>query len=239
MKPYRIYLLAALCVPLFILTSSAQFPASLRKITDPLKGGLNEKDATDGIREALIRGTDQGVKIVSAVDGYLGNPDIRIPFPPEAADAEKKLRSLGFGPKVDEVITSLNRAAEDAAKSAAPIFVSAIRGMSVSDAVGIVRGGDDAATRYLERTTSAELRRLFMPVVKSSLDRVDATRLWGDVIRQYNQIPFVKKQNPDLAGYVTDRAIAGLFVMIAREESRIRHDPAARVTDLLKKVFGK
>jgi hypothetical protein len=139
---------------------------------------------------------------------------------------------------VDEVVTSLNRAAEDAAKSAAPVFVSAINGMGITDAINIVKGNKDAATRYLEKTTSPELKAKFSPVVKASLDKVDATRLWTDLIKQYNQIPFVKKQNPDLAGYVTDKAIAGLFVMVAREEARIRQDPAARATDLLKKVFG-
>jgi hypothetical protein len=111
--------------------------------------------------------------------------------------------------------------------------------MNVTDAINIVKGNNDAATRYLEKTTSPELKVKFTPIIKASLDKVDATRLWADLIRQYNQIPFVKKQNPDLTGYVTDKAIGGLFVMVAKEEAKIRKDPAAQATELLKKVFGK
>jgi hypothetical protein len=140
---------------------------------------------------------------------------------------------------VDEVVTSINRAAEDAAKSAEPVFVSAITGMSVSDGINIVKGNNDAATRYLEKTTSPELKTKFTPIIKASLDRVDATRLWADVIKQYNQIPFVKKQNPDLTAYVTEKALAGLFVMVSKEEAKIRTNPAARTSEILKKVFGK
>lgn len=144
-----------------------------------------------------------------------------------------------MGSHVDEVILSLNRAAEDAAKSAEPIFVSAIKKMTVSDAIQIVKGQNDAATRYLAKTTTPELKAAFSPVIKASLDKVDATRLWEDLIKAYNQIPFVTKQNPNLTEYVTDKAISGLFVMIAKEELKIRQNPAARTTELLKKVFGK
>jgi len=140
---------------------------------------------------------------------------------------------------VDEVILSLNRAAEDAAKSAQSIFVAAITAMNISDALQIVNGKNDAATQYLSKTTTPELRAKFSPVIKSSLDKVDATRLWAELITAYNQIPFVSKQNPDLTGYVTDKAISGLFTMIAKEELKIRQNPAARTTELLKKVFGK
>ena len=221
-----------------ILAGNAQFPVSIKQILEPAKGGLSEKDAAAGIREALVKGAGESVKLVSKVNGYFANPEIKIPFPPEAKEVETKLRALGFGSQVDEVVTSINRAAEDAAKSAEPVFVSAINGMTIADAINIVKGSNDAATRYLERTTSPELKVKFSPIIKASLDRVDATRLWTEVIKQYNQIPFVKKQNPDLTAYVTDKAIAGLFVMVAKEEAKIRKDPAARVTELLKKVFG-
>ncbi len=232
---HLIILLILLAAP---FTAAAQFPISIKQVLPPTTTGLSEKEAADGIREALIRGTGESVKIVSQLDGYLGNVEIRIPFPPQAKEIETKLRAVGLGTQVDNVVTSINRAAEDAAKSAAGVFTEAIRGMSISDALGIVRGGDNAATRYLQNTTTADLTTRFTPVVKASLDRVDATRLWSDVIRQYNQIPFVKKQNPDLTSYVTEKAIAGLFVMVAKEEAKIRKDPAARVTELLKKVFG-
>jgi hypothetical protein len=229
-----------LSVLVFSTVAVGQFPISIKQITDPItKGSLSEKDAVAGIREALVKGTGETVKTVSQLNGYFANPQIKIPFPQEAKDIETKLRAIGLGSQVDEVVTSLNRAAEDAAKSAEPVFTAAITGMSISDAFNIVKGSNDAATRYLERTTSPELKSKFSPIIKASLDRVDATRLWADVIKQYNQIPFVKKQNPDLTAYVTDKALAGLFVMVAKEEAKIRTNPAARTTEILKKVFGK
>jgi len=217
---------------------NAQFPVKIKQILDPGKAGLTEKEAAAGIREALVKGTGESVKIVSKLDGYFANPEIKIPFPREAKDVETKLRAIGLGSQVDEVVVSINRAAEDAAKSAEPVFVAAINAMTITDAINIVKGNNDAATRYLERTTTPELKSRFSPIIKASLDKVDATRLWTDVIKQYNQIPFVKKQNPDLTAYVTEMAITGLFVMVAKEEAKIRKDPAARATELLKKVFG-
>ena len=216
----------------------SQFLDDVRKMVIQDKSGLTENDAVSGIKETLVKGTGESVKIVSVVNGYFGNPSIKIPFPESASSIESKLRAMGLGNKVDEVILSLNRAAEDAAKSAEPVFVTAIKNMSISDAIQIVRGKNDAATQYLARTTTPELRSKFLPVIKNSLDKVDATRLWADVINTYNQIPFVSKQNPDLAGYVTGKAIDGLFVMIAREELKIRQNPVARTTEILRKVFG-
>jgi hypothetical protein len=216
----------------------AQFLNEAQKLIGTGKSGLTEKDASDGIKEALIKGTDASVAIVSKINGYFSNPEIKIPFPENAKDIESKLRGIGLGSQVDEIVLSVNRAAEDAAKQAAPIFVSAVKGMSISDAINIVKGNNDAATRYLERTTTPELKAKFTPVIKASLDKVNATRLWEDAIKAYNQIPFVSKKNPDLTAYVTDKAISGLFVMIAKEEQKIRKDPVARTTDLLKKVFG-
>ena len=237
MKIRRIFFSAFLFLA-GITMGNAQFPIKIEQIIKPATGGLSEKDAAAGIREALVKGTGESVKIVSQVNGYFTNPEIKIPFPPEAKEIETKLRSIGLGSQVDEVVTSLNRAAEDAAKSAEPVFVAAINGMSITDAINIVKGKNDAATRYLEKTTSPELKVKFSPIIKASLDKVDATRLWTALIKQYNQIPFVKKQNPDLTAYVTEKAITGLFVMVAKEEAKIRQNPAARVTELLKKVFG-
>jgi hypothetical protein len=218
----------------------AQFLQDAIKVIDQSsKGGLTEKDAVDGIKEALVKGTGASVTLVSVTDGYFLNPEIKIPFPENAKTVESKLRTIGLGSEVDKVVLTINRAAEDAAKSAQPIFVAAITGMTVSDGIQIVRGKNDAATQYLARTTTPQLRVKFGPVIKSSLDKVDATRLWTDLITAYNQIPFVTKQNPDLAAYVTDKAISGLFTMIAKEELKIRQDPVARTTELLKKVFGK
>ena len=231
-------LIVGLSLLLFSMSSKAQFLNDVKKMIDPGKGGLTEKDAAAGIKEALEKGTGESVNFVSKLDGYFGSPEIKIPFPENAKEVESKLRAIGMGSQVDKVVLSINRAAEDAAKSAQPIFVAAIKGMTINDAIQIVKGNNNAATSYLKRTTSPELRAKFSPVIKASLDKVDATRLWADVIQAYNQIPFIKKQNPDLTAYVTDKAIDGLFIMIAKEELKIRKDPVARTTELLKKVFG-
>ena len=232
--------IAALLIALLPSCSNAQFLKKVSKtfnITDT--GSFTEKEAADGIKEALVKGTGESVNLVAVMDGYFGNPEIKIPFPPEAKNIESKLRSVGLGSQVDKAILSINRAAEDAATEAKPIFVAAITGMSISDAIGIVKGADNAATQYLQKTTTPELKAKFLPVIKNSLDKVDATKYWKDVINAYNAIPFVQKMNPDLAAYVTDKAIEGLFVMIAKEELKIRKDPVARTTELLKKVFGQ
>jgi hypothetical protein len=233
------FILLVIFLSFFSFGLKAQIIQDAMKIVNQGKGGLTEKDAVDGIKEALVKGTGESVSFVSKVNGYFSNPEIKIPFPPEAREIESKLRAIGMGAKIDEVILSLNRAAEDAAKSAQPIFVSAIKNMTVSDGIQIVKGPDDAATKYLAKTTTPELKVQFSPVIKASLDKVDATKLWEEVIKSYNQIPFVTKQNPNLTEYVTDKAINGLFVMIAKEELKIRQNPAARTTELLKKVFGK
>jgi hypothetical protein len=232
-------LLIVIFIHLLPFGTRAQFLQDAMKIIDQGKGGLSEKDAADGIKEALVKGTRESVALVSVTNGYLLNPEIKIPFPENARVIESKLRAIGLGSQVDEMILTINRAAEDAAKSAQPIFVNAITGMNISDALQIVKGSNDAATQYLIRTTSPELKAKFSPVVKAALDKVDATRLWTDLITTYNQIPFVSKQNPDLTAYVTDKAIAGLFKMIAKEELKIRQNPVAQTTELLKKVFGK
>jgi len=232
-------LVTVIFIQILSFGSQAQFLQDAMKIIDQGKGGLTEKDAVDGIKEALVKGTGESVTLVSKLDGFFLNPEIKILFPENARTIESKLRAIGLGSKVDEVILTLNRAAEDAAKSAQSIFVSAITGMNISDALQIVRGNNNAATQYLAKTTTPGLKIKFSPVIKSSLDKVDATRLWVELITAYNQIPFVNKQNPDLTGYVTDKAISGLFTMIAKEELKIRQNPLARTTELLKKVFGK
>jgi hypothetical protein len=238
MKNFFLACLMIIGLPL-VFTLQAQNLNDVTKLLNTGKsGGLSQQDAVAGIKEALEKGTGESVNIVSKVDGYLKSPEIKIPFPPEAKEVESKLRAIGLGSQVDEVVLSINRAAEDAAKSAQPIFVAAIKGMTVNDAINIVKSSDNAATLYLKKTTTAELKVKFAPVIKASLDKVNATKLWADAMKSYNQIPFVKKQNPDLTAYVTDKAIEGLFVMIAKEEQKIRKDPVARTTELLKKVFG-
>jgi hypothetical protein len=209
-----------------------------KKLLNSKTKGLTEKDAADGIKEALVNGTGESVKLVSVLDGYWANPEIKIPFPAEAKEMESKLRAIGMAQKVDEFNISMNRAAEKAANEAKPIFIAAIKGMTVRDAINIVKGSDNAATTYLKNTTSPELVAKFQPIIKTSLESVNATKYWSDLISIYNKIPLVKKMNPDLGQYVTARAIDGLFVMIAKEELKIRKDPMARTSELLKKVFG-
>jgi hypothetical protein len=216
----------------------AQFLKDAKKLLNNKGKGLSEKDAADGIKEALVNGTGESVKLVSVLNGYWGNPEIKIPFPSEAKEMESKLRAIGMGKKVDEFNESMNRAAEKAASEAKPIFIAAIKDMTVRDAINIVKGTDNAATMYLKNTTSPELIEKFKPPIKTSLDNVNATRYWSDLITAYNKIPLVKKMNPNLTEYVTQKAIDGLFVMIAKEELKIRKDPMARTSELLKKVFG-
>ncbi len=222
-----------------IQNTDAQLMKNAKKLLNTKAGGFTEKDAADAIKEALVNGTGESVKFVSALNGYLGNPEIRIPFPQEAKEVETKLRAIGMGKKVDEFNESMNRAAEQAANEAKSIFISAIKGLTVKDAINIVKGENNAATMYLNRTTSPDLKTAFQPKIKASLDNVNATKYWGDLITAYNKIPLVKKQNPNLTEYVTGKAIDGLFVMIAKEELKIRQNPAARTSELLKKVFGK
>lgn len=199
---------------------------------------LTTAEVTNGLKEALIKGISNGSDIVSQLDGYFKNPEIKIPFPPDVEKVETRLRQMGLSDEVDKFIMTLNRGAEDAAKEAKPIFISAIKSMTIQDAWGILKGENDAATQYLKRTTSAQLKAKFKPVIQNSLNKVNATKYYGDIVTTYNKIPLVEKVNPELDDYATDKAIEGLFVMIAKEEKNIRQDPMARTTDLLKKVFG-
>lgn len=223
---------------LFVQQTDAQFLKDAKKLLNTKGKGLTEKDAADGIKEALVNGTGESVKVVSVLNGYWGNAEIKIPFPPDAQEMESKLRTIGMGKKVDEFNESMNRAAEKAATEAKPIFVTAIKEMTVRDAINIVKGENNAATVYLKKTTSPQLIGKFQPIIKTSLDNVNATKYWNDLITIYNKMPLVKKLNPNLSEYVTQKAIDGLFIMIAKEELKIRKDPMARTSDLLKRVFG-
>ena len=200
---------------------------------------LDEKTIIAGLKEALEVGTKKSVEKVSAKDGYFKNPEIKIPMPQDLKKVESGLRKAGLGNKVDEFVESMNRAAEKAAPQAKEIFIKAVKGMTVKDARNILYGGeDDAATRYFERETRTDLYGLFFPVVKDSMDKVGATKLYKYLIDKYNSLPLVEKKSYNLDKYVTNKALDGLFIMVAKEESKIRKDPAARITELLRKVFG-
>lgn len=192
----------------------------------------------NALKQALQQGTAKSADQLSAVNGFFGNAAVKILFPPEAQKVEKTLRDMGMNKLCDNVILSLNRAAEDAAKDAKPIFIDAIKKMTLQDVSGILLGKQDAATQYFKRTTTAALIVKFKPVIKASLDKVGATKYYGTAAGEYNKLPFVKHLNPDITDYATQKTIDGLFVEIAQEELKIRQNmPAARSTPLLQKVF--
>ncbi len=202
-------------------------------------GGLSSIDIASGLKEALQVGISKGSDQASTLDGYFKNPLLKIAFPPEAQKVASTLRQLGLNKQVDQFELSLNRAAEDAAKKAKPVFIKAITSMSIQDAVGILRGQNDAATQYLRRTSGQQLITEFTPIIDSTLKKNNATKYYSDLVNTYNKVPFVQKVNPNLTQYATGKAVDGLFVLVAQEEAKIRENPAARVTDLLKKVFSK
>lgn len=219
--------------------TSAQINQALEDVNKTLGDKpLTTGEVAEGLKEALVKGISTGSDLVSITDGYFKNAEIKIPFPPEVRKVEDAMRKIGLGSEVDKFVMTLNRGAEDAAKEAKPIFIAAIRSMTIQDAWSILRGEENAATEYLKRTTSPLLKEKFKPVIQSSLNKVNATKYYGEIVSRYNQIPFVEKVNPNLDDYATDKAIEGLFVMIAKEEKNIRQDPVARTTELLKRVFG-
>ena len=228
-------------ISLFLLCLSLMGCAAMMEQMNQVGGGSlipSQADTVAGLKGALEKGILTGSSLASKVDGYYKNPKIKIPFPQEALKAEKTLRSLGLGKVADEAILSFNRAAEGAAKEAAPVFVAAIKQMTITDAMNILLGPDDAATSYLKKTTSAELRKKFEPVAAKSLDSALVTKYWTTVMDQYNKIPFTKPVTTNINEYVTDQALNGLFYMVSQEESKIRANPAERTTAILQKVFG-
>jgi len=235
MKMIRLYIVTL--VLLMGVDATAQL--NLNKLKKAIGGeSLSTDEIAAGLKEALENGTSKGADLVSQLDGYYKNPEIMIPFPAEVKQVEARLRQIGLGSEVDKFVESLNRAAEDAAKESKPIFIAAIKQMTIQDAWSILKGNDDAATQYLNRTTSPLLKDKFMPVVRQSLSKVNATRYYTDLVTKYNKIPLVQKVNPNLDEYATEKAIQGLFIMIAKEEKNIRKNPLARTSELLKKVFS-
>ena len=213
---------------------------STQQILSGLPTG-NETNTTQiaaGLKEALSVGAANSTNRLSAVNGFFSNAALKILMPPEAQKVESTLRSIGLGSVVDKAIQSMNRGAEEASKSALPIFKNAIQQMTINDAVGILKGGDFAATNYFKEKTNLALTDAFRPVIESSLKQVDATKYWNDVFSAYNKVSRTPV-NTDLTAYVTEKAIAGIFHELALEEQKIRKDPAARVTELLKKVFSQ
>lgn len=202
---------------------------------------LTNSEVISGLKEALNVGIKNSVSRTSITDGFLKNDAIRLPFPQDAMKVKQKAIELGLSGQVEKFETTLNRAAEDATKTALPIFVDAITNMSIQDGFKILNGGDGAATRFLKENTTSKLIAAFSPKVAESISRVKLTDYWNPIINKYNGVMTItggEKMNPDLNAYVTERAIAGLFKLVEEEENKIRKDPAARVSDILQKVFG-
>ena len=242
-------ILILLPVMLTLQVSQAQL---LKKLNKALNGGssntttsttnsnVTESEAGAGIKEALSKGVNAGIAALSKKDGFFGSEAYKMFLPEDAVKIEKTLRSIGLGSQVDKAILQINRAAEGAVTHAAPIFVDAIKQMSITDALKLISGGNNSVTDYFKGKTSDQLKSAFSPSIKGALDSTSATKYYGDIVNTYNKLPTtMNKVNPDLQDYVTTRAVAALFDQISKEEANIRQNPAARTTDLLKKVFGK
>lgn len=215
--------------------------SSLPTGTTATTPSLTNSEVISGLKEALNVGIKNSVSRTSITDGFLKNDAIRLPFPQDAIKVKQKAIELGLSGQVEKFETTLNRAAEDATKTALPIFVDAITNMSIQDGFKILNGGDGAATRFLKENTTSKLVAAFSPKVAESISRVKLTDYWNPIINKYNGVMTItggEKMNPDLNAYVTERAIAGLFKLVEEEENKIRKDPAARVSDILQKVFG-
>lgn len=202
-------------------------------------GPVTENEAGMGIKEALEKGVQAGIAALNKQNGFFGNEAYKVLLPPDALKAEKTLRGIGLGGEVDKAILQINRAAEQAVGFASPIFVNAIKSMTITDALNLLKGGQRSATDFFQNKTTESLKSAFSPVVDSALNNTAATKYYSTLVTKYNGLPTTfNKINPDLKGYVTEKAVKALFDQIAKEELAIRQNPAARSTELLKKVFG-
>ena len=207
--------------------------------TNPTTSSVtNTIDIASGLKEALNNGVTKEVSKLTAVDGFFKNEAVKILMPEELQKVESTLRKMGMGNLADQGILAMNRAAEDAVKEATPIFVTAIKNMTIMDAKSILLGNENAATVYLQGSTNKELYAKFSPVVQQSISKVGADTIWSTIISKYNQIPFVNKVNPDITDYITNKAMDGVFKMIAVEEKNIRTNLKSRTSPLLQSVFG-
>lgn len=235
-------------ISLFVITQSCDVLGEAAQLTQTIGSTgsstapkLSNEEVISGLKEALNVGIKNSVNLTSVADGFLGNAAIRLPFPPDAEKVKQKALDLGLKTQVEKFETTLNRAAEEATKEALPIFADAIKNMSVSDGFSILNGGNGAATKFLKDNTNTRLIEAFTPKVQAAIATVKLTEYWSPIITKYNTVTALtggEKVNPDLTKYVTERAISGLFLMVEKEENKIRKDPAARVTQLLQKIFG-
>jgi hypothetical protein len=228
-----------LIIPLTALCLTLSGCAELQQVAQQFpQVAVTNADIAAGLKEALDKGITQQVSKLTATDGFYKNEMVKILLPAELQKVDSGLRKIGLGSLADEGLKLMNRAAEDAVKEATPIFVSAVKNMTFTDAKNILLGADNSATTYLQRTTATQLYAKFNPVVTASFSKVGADRVWKDMITKYNTIPLVTKVNPDLNDYVTNKALDGVFKMIAVEEKDIRNNLAARTSALLQRVFA-
>ena len=241
MKRLLLNLSMLFCGLTIVACTASQISSALQTYSDITGDGeeLTTGDVIDGLKQALGIGAEKSTAATSQTDGFFGNPEIKIPFPKEIEEVETRLRQLGLNKLVDDFNLSINRAAEQASAEATALFINAITSMTVEDAWGILKGEEDAATEYLKRTTSTQLENKFRPIISNALESVNATKYYEEITTAYNRIPLVNQVDTDLTNDVTDKALDGLFLMVAREEAKIRKDPIARTTELLQRVFSQ
>lgn len=241
MNMIRSIILGSLSCWLMTTPAAAQVDGLFNKVKRAVTGQdkIGAEEAGAGLKEALNVGVDEAVAFLAAKDGYYASP-YKILLPEEAKTMAAKLKVVpGFAQFEEDLLEKMNRAAEDAANQAKPIFVEAIKKLSFQDALKILMGEPDAATQYLRSTTSTALQAAFLPVIQASLDKVNARTYWNSAVSAYNRLPLVKKMNPELDVYVTEKALLGLFLLVAKKELDIRQNVNARSSDLLKKVFAQ
>ena len=235
MKQFLLFVLAA------VLVTNLEAQSILDRAKKTISGdksSVTEAEAGSGVKEALNNGISSAVSFLNKPDAFFKNDLYKVLLPPDAKKMEKTLRDIGMGKMADDAIEAINRGAEDAVGFATPIFVDAIKQMTVTDALKLVTGGKNSITEFFKAKTSAKLKEAFMPVINESLKKTNATKYYGDAVARYNKVPLVKKMNPDLADHVAEKTLFALFDRIGVEEANIRSNPAARTTDLLKKVFA-
>tara|TARA_B110000003_G_C16654458_1_gene535780 strand:- start:2415 stop:3134 length:720 start_codon:yes stop_codon:yes gene_type:complete len=201
------------------------------------KLSVSEQDVKKGLVEALSKGSEYAIKEASAINGFNGNSLIRIPFPQEAKKMKEALVRIGLEEQIKSMEKSINQSAEIASKEALTILISAIKNMNIEDAYSILKGEDNAATLYLNDQTNDFLYKSFKPIIIESMEKVEVAKQWNPLVKKYNSIPFIEKINPDLEDYITNKAIVGLFVLVAQQEKEIRENPLARTSEILKNVF--
>ncbi len=235
MKFKRIIIVLLMCCFL-VSAASAGWRDKLKQFLKEQE--LSEEKIVEGLKEALKVGTQKAVEKTGIKDGYFGNEKIKIPMPEKMQKVDKMMRKLGMDREMDRFLESMNRAAEAAAPEALSIFKNAVKEMTISDARGILKGGDHAATEFFSTKTRSALSELFKPIVTNKLEQVGSTKKFNRIIKKYNRLPLVKPTSFTLENYVTEEALDGLFYMVGKEEEKIRKDPKARVTEILKEVFS-